>query len=384
MDSKAFDATVAAFYRAATGAVSWQEPLDSVQAMFGARAAVLQSADRLSGTLLGVAGGGPPIHEALLEYLRSWHHAGEHRPYVLARAPLSIGLWWHCHEHFDEHFVANDRFYQDFLPAYDMRYVSAQLLMPSEQVMSVFALELPDSRGPLDADEREVIRRLGHHAREALHMHERVRQEAAQTLAGHGLLQAFAYPMWLIDADRFVFFANLAAQAESAAEGRVAQRGSRLVLRKSAADRALGDKLRPLLDAGHGAKATIALHGGDAEAPVWLHLTVLLPGAALGAFGARPTVLATLFDTARVRPLDPFALVSMFGLTPTEAKVAALLADGLTAPEIARANRSKEPTVRTQIRKILAKLRARRIADAVRLLRQGEALWAQAGVEVKG
>jgi DNA-binding CsgD family transcriptional regulator len=90
-------------------------------------------------------------------------------------------------------------------------------------------------------------------------------------------------------------------------------------------------------------------------------------------------VLATLFSPDQVRALDPHALGDIFGLTPTQARVAVLLADGLTAAEVAQQLGCALATVRTHIRQVLGKLGSRRLADAVRLLRQGEALWAQAG-----
>ena len=98
-----------------------------------------------------------------------------------------------------------------------------------------------------------------------------------------------------------------------------------------------------------------------------------------GAFGERPQVLATLFDPQQVSALDPFTLASMFGLTPTEAKVATKLADGLSAQQIGQALGTAETTVRSQVRQVIHKLGAQRSVDVVRILRQGEALWAAAG-----
>jgi DNA-binding CsgD family transcriptional regulator len=123
----------------------------------------------------------------------------------------------------------------------------------------------------------------------------------------------------------------------------------------------------------------VDLRATTADPPTWLHLSLLVPGAVLGAFGDRPQVLATLFDPHHVKPLDPFALANMFKLTPTEAKVAARMADGLTAAQIGQAHGTTIATVRSQMREVIVKLGARRATDVVRLLRQGEALWSTAG-----
>jgi len=68
----------------------------------------------------------------------------------------------------------------------------------------------------------------------------------------------------------------------------------------------------------------------------------------------------------------------MFRLTPTEAKVATQIAAGLRAEDIAQTNGTRLGTVRSQINTILQKFGATRQADVVRILRQGEALWAMA------
>jgi len=106
---------------------------------------------------------------------------------------------------------------------------------------------------------------------------------------------------------------------------------------------------------------------------------MLLPGAVLGEFGDRPQVLATQFDPAQVRPLDPFALGNMFGLTPAEARVAARLGDGATAEAVAAEHGTAVSAVRTQIRQVIRKWGARRLNDVVRPPRQGDELWSQAG-----
>jgi DNA-binding CsgD family transcriptional regulator len=69
----------------------------------------------------------------------------------------------------------------------------------------------------------------------------------------------------------------------------------------------------------------------------------------------------------------------MFGMTPSESRVAAALGTGQTALQIGGQLGISENTVRTHIRGVLYKLGAARLNDAVRVLRQGEALWSLAG-----
>jgi DNA-binding CsgD family transcriptional regulator len=148
--------------------------------------------------------------------------------------------------------------------------------------------------------------------------------------------------------------------------------------RHARTDQALTSAVAALLSAGHGSTTLVDLRLSQSDPPTWLHLSLLVPGQALGAFGERPQILATLFDPRRISTLDPFALANMFRLTPTEAKVATQIAEGLPAEDIAKSNGTRIGTVRTQINAILQKFGTTRQAEVVRILRQGEALWARA------
>ena len=103
-----------------------------------------------------------------------------------------------------------------------------------------------------------------------------------------------------------------------------------------------------------------------------------MPGAVLGTFGDHAQVLATLFDPHHVPSLDPFALTTMFRLTPAEAKVAVHLAKGLTAEQVSQTIGTGIRTVRSQMSQVIAKLGVERTTDVVRILNQGEALWSTA------
>lgn len=379
MHDSTFDAIVSDFYRAATGAASWDRALDGVQTAFGARAAVLHTFDLMSARLISLHSGGPDLSDALLSYVRDFHHIDPRRQHALQLGVAGLDRWTHDHEVFDPAFVAKDRFFQHYLPAYETRYNSNVVIGVGGSVATAFILELPAGRGVLSPDEREIARRLGEHMREALRAFERVRHLAAQALAGHGLLSSFTYPMWLIDEERFISFENRAATLELQSEVRAARRGTRLALTRGRSDEKLSETLHRLFRDRHAASAVIDLRATTADPPIWLHVSLVVPGAALGVFGERPQALATLFDPQHVQPLDPFALANMFGLTPTEAKVAARMADGLTAEQIGQTHGTTVHTVRTQMREVITKLGAKRATDVVRLLRQGEALWSAAG-----
>ena len=109
VENSVFDAIVADFYKAATGAMEWDRALDGMQAAFSARTAILQTADVRSGQILCMNHGGPPLHDGMLEYVREFHRCDPRRAALFSHVPEVLGQWWHCHEHFDGEFVSGQR-----------------------------------------------------------------------------------------------------------------------------------------------------------------------------------------------------------------------------------------------------------------------------------
>jgi DNA-binding CsgD family transcriptional regulator len=376
MNDSTFDAIVGGFFRAASGAIDWDTALGPVQEAFGARACLLHTLDLSNGRLLALHAGGPDLGNALFDYIGEYHLIDPRREHAMKLGAAGLGTWQHDHETFDEPFVAQDRFFRHYLPAHGSRWNSTVTIPIDATVITGFVLELPRARGPLDLDERETARRLGEHMREALFAYQRTLRLMQQSLAGHALLSSFPYPMWLIDDARCVTFQNPAAAAEIERGQRVAQQAGRLVLTRGKSDLRLVARIEALRERHHGESAVVDLRSHDDEPPAWLHLSKMVPDQALGVFGSRPMLVATLFDPQHVSAVDPHALGRMVGLSPTEARVAALLADGRTAEEIGAQHGTAVATVRTQVRAVLEKLGASRSVEVVRMLRQGEVLWA--------
>ncbi len=376
----AFDRIVAGLYDAATGGTAWPEALTPIQQLFGARAVVLHTTDLVDGRMLALEIAGPDMVRVGYDYVADWEWRDPRKHRVLELGPAAAGRWLHSCEFHDEAFMQRSPFYRHFTPAAEVRQSSIRLIPRDARTMTGFVLELHASRGPLDGDERELARRLGVHMEGALQGHARMRELAARTMVGHQLLDSFAYPMWLLQADRGVLHANAAALALERGERPARRQQGRLRLADAADDRQLSVLLHELQALPHHTRRPLRLRSALDGQPAWLQLAVLDPSRVMGlAFGAERCVLATLFSPAQVSALDPFALAQMFELTPAEARVAALLGEGLEPAAIAERLNVRLSTVRTHVRQVLAALGQRRVTDVVRVLQQGQALWHGAG-----
>lgn len=206
-----FDRMVAELYHAATGGTSWSDALTPIQQLFGARAVVLHTTDLVDGRVLALEVAGPAMTQVGFDYVTDWEWRDPRKHRVLELGSAAAGRWLHSNELHDEAFMQRDPFYRHFMPAAEIRQSSIRLIPQDSRTMTGFVLELHSSRGPLDDHERELARRLGVHMEGALLGHARMRELAARTLVGHQLLDSFAYPMWLLQADRGVLHANAPA-----------------------------------------------------------------------------------------------------------------------------------------------------------------------------
>ena len=83
---------------------------------------------------------------------------------------------------------------------------------------------------------------------------------------------------------------------------------------------------------------------------------------------SRARVLVAIDSSADALRLDPKVIAQLHGLTPTEAVLAAALAEGSIPAEIAAARGTSEHTVRTHLKRVLEKTGAGRQANLVRVL----------------
>jgi len=370
------DALVRGVWAAATGESDWTSALRAVATHFGARMAVLHRFDTADQRLLAQeSGGAHDLQDAVLQYVRQYHLQDPRRAQIVEGRVVPHGSWYHDHEHLDAAFVAGNAYYQHFLAAYGGRYAAARTLAPAPDQACLFGLEIPPHRGPLHAGERAELERLGTHLDDALRTYERLRRARAQVLAGHQLLHGFAQPMWLVDTDRQVHDANAAAQAESQRARLLARRGPHLVATANRLEQALLSTMHQLRGQPHGSRRVLQHRPPGSVDPVWLHLVLLKPEGSAGAFGTLPMVLVTLFDPQQVPAFDPFALASLFDLSPAQARVATALAQGLTVAQIAAAAGTRVSTVRSHMAAVLQRVGASRGDDLVRRLHDGHALW---------
>jgi DNA-binding CsgD family transcriptional regulator/PAS domain-containing protein len=257
--------------------------------------------------------------------------------------------------------LERSEFYNDFLRPQGFFHIA--LGLPIRRRERVAAIRVIRTLGeqPFDDADLAPLRTLVSHLRAALDLHCEL-SEARRLSAGlSGALAVLGVGAILLDAGGRVAFANAEAERLLAAGDGLAIQRRRLRLDSPHEDAAL-QRLAASRSGGGALKISRPSGRSTLEARV-----IPLPAAAsaLGSPGA--SALVFVREPERACALDPETLRGLYGFTPAELRVAALVAEGRSAPAIARELGVSVETVRTHQKRLREKTGAGGRAELVRM-----------------
>lgn len=195
----------------------------------------------------------------------------------------------------------------------------------------------------------------------------------APRLSASAMLSAFQEPALLLDLRGGLHATNPSADRLLERASVIAERHGRLAAVEAGSDSRMAQALRRLGDdaqrqdpATVPVRATVLLTRAGQESQVVLSLCTL-PWSAAGTWWPA-FVLARLHDPEQRTEVDRELLGALFELTPAEARVTAMLAEGHAPKDIASLSGVALGTVRTQLKSVFAKTGTCRQADLVRLV----------------
>ncbi len=363
MDEQRFDTLVASIYQAAAGRTPWREPLDALAEAFDSPRCILTGV--MPATLRPAFRdeGGRGDAEAICEALRTAHGDDP----ILARLVQGAsGQWLHEAE----------------VAAADVAPRAAGVLAPAGlgfaagvrldggTLAVVLALTRGRRRLVLDAGQRESLARIAFHVEAALAIEARRSPSPIDEAPGFEAVASNRHPLWIVDGHRRVHWRNAAAEALRERADRLVEIDGRLHCADPQEDVELACALvrlglgRSPTPADHVPRRAVMRAGG------------IDPGAhaILLTERSRADEDAPALAMVRCHPLqhdaepDPALVAEAFELTPAEARVAAQLARGLSAVEIAAGRGVSTQTIRAQIRAVFEKTGINRQSDLIRLL----------------
>ena len=263
----------------------------------------------------------------------------------------------------------NSGFYQDWNRRLGIYHMVGAVFPIDAHTVGVLGIHRPKGAGPYLEEDRQRVARFLPHLNRALRMRQRLEQAALAHSASLDALERLDTAVLLLDARCRVLHTNgLASRIlESASELRV--QSGRLHLNDPKLDSEFARLVREAVRTASGAP----LPPGKAltiQRPGRLPMTALVAPMRAGANGrapASPSALVFMRDPERGVPAQ-HTLRELFGLTRTEAAIAAELAQGHSLERIGESFGIGRGTVRSHVKTILSKTGTHRQAQLVALI----------------
>ncbi|WP_162537208.1 helix-turn-helix transcriptional regulator [Granulicella sp. WH15] len=275
----------------------------------------------------------------------------------------------YAHHAMPDRDLVKTEFYNDFFVPYDMHYsMGIKVPLRGDLPAAYITCQRPHAKGPFKEHEGLVYQTLLPHLRRALSLHLQLMQTNSRILGLEAALNAFDHAVLGLDQDGKVIFTSGKAEALVLADDGVRILNRQLALLDSAQNTRIRTAIAEAINgqfAVSPASTSLLVRRRSQAAP--LQLTVvpyrsLLPGCSMLA------ALVFIGDPTLRPPSKAAILRALYGLTPSEARLADLLAEGLTLQEAAGRLRLALETVRFHSKRIFAKTGARRQAELMKLM----------------
>ena len=361
-------AAVDAIYDTAIAPEKWPDALQAIADVFGDIGGSLTY--RRSDGRLGVIVS-PSLMAGAEDYNREWYRHDIRAERFLERRYLvtdtvtdrELGLL----EAQDTH-----PFFTQFLKKHGFRDFASISIAPDADIYAFISVQRSIDRAPFTKEERSALFRLGQHAEKALRLGLRLMESEARSQGLSDLFARLNMGVFLLDGLERIVFANDAGRrflgdALELEDGRLVAREQ-----SDRADfqRALAATLRADKDETAITRPLLLRRRSDDAPPLAAYVlplrTQLAP--ALEQFLVRSQVIVLVVEVKRGEPADPALVRDLLGLTLGEARVAALIATGLTPREASQRLDIAEGTARTVLKRVFEKAGVSRQSELAALL----------------
>lgn len=361
---------VEGIYAAALEPAQWPDLLLRIARAVDSPGAVFQVQAAATGEMLFIATGGFD-ESALVDYAR--HYAGLD-PRVGLGLKMPVGEIFSVEDHLDVAAFRRSEIYNDFLRPLGLGATLGGIVHADREIFVAPSVQRPIRPPGFSEKERRRFAALAPHLARAA----RIGQElGAAAVARHALVAALdrlPRGVLLLDRRLGVRFANgYAEEVLAVGDGLRLDRGA-LVAARPAETAALRQLVAGAGSPGNREPAAaggyLTLSRPSLRRRLELLVSPVTPELASIAAG-RAVAVVFLVDPDRRLELPHEALRQLYGLTPSEARLATALAEGIGLPEAAEQLGITHETAKSTLRVVFAKTGTRRQAELVRLLLAG-------------
>lgn len=356
LQEKHFADSVDALYQCVTDGAQWPAALNAISRLMDTPGVSVLRTQPRDDSLLDVqaVNRDPEVQLRYRDYF--WRFDPAHA----ASRNAPVGQWNDCSDQLDPRTTPHPEYVREFALKHGIRWVAGGKVHGDEEVCVVVGLQRGSDEAPFDDDCRDRFTALAPHVKRASILAAELQGLRSQRAFALATLDEVPHAAFVVDAAGQLLQANRAAEALLAggAAAPLRSKGGQLELQSAARQPRLAAALSQAC--GRGARKASAFAEAGPKGARWVIRVVPLRG--LGA--------TALVYASELPALPPPAqlLQEVLGLTPGEAGVAFLLADGHNVKEIALARGVTEFTVRTQMRALLAKAGARRQSELAQAL----------------
>jgi DNA-binding CsgD family transcriptional regulator len=271
------------------------------------------------------------------------------------------------HEHFDARHISRSALYSEFLASMGMKHTMGLMLRVEGNVQQYLGVMRHLDRPHFTERELSFARHLMPDCIRAAHLRDRAGRLARQALLGVAALDTLPQALAVVDAQCRLQYSNPFADRLLAHTGVLRVRHGRLECTDAPADA----RWRHQVARACGSEGPATAGGQNLIGERDRLVVTVLPLKASHAVAVHwqtPLALVVLADPGVRANLSPQLIAQMLGLTPTEARMAVLLATGRTVKDFAATQGCTLNTARTHLANLLGKTGCRRQADLVGLL----------------
>lgn len=260
-------------------------------------------------------------------------------------------------------------YYGEFARQYDIVRCIAGMIETGPDVLSVISVNGTERRGPFGSEEAALMSVLVPHVHRALQLHRRLaRVESERDDLAWFVERASHAVLFVNRAGRVTYMNSVAERLSAARDGFVVDEQGLRASRPSDTDRLrrlLADAAATTIGEGVSSGGVLALGRCSGRPLVAIVSPLARRQVALAEWGM-PVAVVMITDSDRHDIADAETLRMLYGLTPAEATLARLLAEGIRLEEAGARLGLQTATVRTRLKAIFAKTNTHRQSELVR------------------
>lgn len=283
-------------------------------------------------------------------------------PTVSAWESVPEGGWFVSSRNLSSTALARSPFVNDFVLANGFGSW-ATLKIKGGSGNGALALHRDVGMGTFSPKNLQRVELVAPHLRRVLQLRDSFAELRQMAAAGLGILNTLALPIWIVDSNYTIRFANRAAETSEVATRYCMHKKLQLHDHPAEFSRLIANACDPVAKRGGALRLT-----DTAGRRHLVHVLPLPPHLAVADACTRP--LAIVLSTANAGTTAGLGrlLAMLFGFTAAETRIAAALLADLTLEEMAAQWQVKVSTVRMQIKSMLSKADCRRQVELMRVL----------------